>query len=91
MLFRIFDSTETHALCIIAGTADVYRTLSEMEKMQFRMRFDGVCKNLQEMDKYLGMFMAATKDMKFVTGVVNMVCVPLFHISEMLLLTYCTA
>ena len=48
--------------------------------MQFRTRFDSVGRNLAEMDKYLGMFMAATKDVKFVSGVVNMVRRCLFSV-----------
>ena len=56
-----------------AGTPDVYRQYSEMEKAQFRERFETVCRNLGEMDKYLGMILAGTNDTQFVTGVVNTV------------------
>ena len=58
---------------LVAGQPDIYRNYSEMEKAQFRARFEVTCKNLAEMDKYLGMFLAATRDIKFVQGVVNMV------------------
>ena len=58
---------------VLDGQPDVFRTFSEMEKIQFRTKFESVAKSLGDMDKYLGMFLAATRDFKFVQGVVNMV------------------
>ena len=60
-------------MCVIDNQPDIFRQLSEMEKIQFRTKFESVVKNLGDMERYLGMFLAATKDVKFVQGVANMV------------------
>ena len=44
-----------------------------MEKSTFRNRFETICKNLLDIDKYVGMFLAATRDRQFATGIASMV------------------
>ena len=60
-------------MCAIGKQPDIFRQLSETEKTLFRTTFECMVKNLGDMERYLGMVLAATKDVDFVQGVVNMV------------------
>lgn len=51
-------STDTYLL-LVDPQPDMYPQFSKIEKMQFQEKFSNVSKNLTEMDKYLGMFLAA--------------------------------
>ena len=56
--------------------------LSEMDKVGFRTRFETLIKNLLDIEKYLGMFLAATRDVAATREIVDLVSYALLMYQE---------
>ena len=57
----------------LAGRQETYHDLAPSEKATFTTLFRSVCENLDETDRYLAMYLAATNNTTFVENVVRMV------------------
>lgn len=56
-----------------AGQPDTYHNLTSSEKAVFMTHFHAISENLEETDRYLATYLAATRNTAFVEYVVSMV------------------